>query len=266
MFPFRDTTFTWKSVEKQNAVLKQRFINASSALLKNERDFYSNEFEPITKFYGAIHILDINNDGLDDVIYAGSTGGEGNEVVVFLNTKDGFKKVFRGLQYVRKLEFKDGKLFRLYILDDGCCAEWIDFNRILQLEYQDGVPKFNTIYLTSNTSGAYFPKVYFDKPVSFEVLNNEYKMRDSAGIDDTTKSGMGGIPFKGNNIDTLMKGTKGRAIAAQTDKTGRVWWLVEIDNHYRDYGYLFYEQSGDTTERASHMGWISSRYVKKLDN
>lgn len=263
LFPFGFTTFSWKGIEKQDEILKAQFVKQAPVLIKSEYEFYNTPGNTEKIFGDYCHVLDINNDGLNDIMYIGSTGGEGSEVVIFLNTKNGFKNIFKQLQHIKKLEFKENRLSRLYIYDDGCCADYNDFNRIYEVNYNSNIPKFNTIYFTANTHKAYFPKKYFNEPIYFQVLNNNYKMRDSAAVDDTTKNGMGGIEFIGNNIDTLNKGTKGRAIASQTDKTGRVWWLVEIDSSYHAYGNLFYKQEGEK-RTTSKMGWISSRYVKQI--
>jgi hypothetical protein len=262
MFPFGDPTFNWKGIEKQDDNLKAVFNKQLPTLLKDEYSIYTYEKKDILK---DCHLVDINNDGVNDIIYNGSSGGEGSEVTIFFKTKDGFKNIFKQIQHIKKLEFKENKLYRLFIYDDGCCADYNDFNKIYQTDYSGNIPRFNLIYLTANTHRAYFPKKYFDKPIYFEVLNNNYKMRENPKIDDTSKNGMGGIEFIGNNIDTLNKGTKGRAIANETDKTGRVWWLVEIDSAYNSYGDLFYHSQFETKYTASRMGWISSRYVKKIN-
>ena len=265
MFPFGSKNVNWKGIEKRDDELKAQFIKQEMTLLKQEYEYYQEAGRTERDFKKECHVLDINNDGLNDIIYTGSTGGDGFEVLVFLNTAKGFKEIFKEVQYLRKIELKDNKLYRLYILDDGCCADYVDFNKIYQLDYLSDAPKFKLVYLTSNLHNGYFPKKYFSSPVYFEVLNDNYKMRKSPIIDDTTKNAVQDIQFKGNNIDTLMKGTKGRAIASQTDKTGRVWWLVEIDTTYKKFGVLFYDPLGDSTHTASKMGWISSRFVKRLD-
>ncbi len=124
------------------------------------------------------------------------------------------------------------------------------------------------MYLTSNQHNSQFPKKYFNTPIYFEVMNDNYKMHLAPKIDDTIVNNytIAGHSFKANNIiDTLIKGTRGRAIAAETDNTGRVWWLVELDANSKTAGHLFYEQGGDKTNKASKIGWISNRYVKKLE-
>src|SRR5271154_4370510 len=129
LFPFGDTTFSWKGIEKQNDDVKMRFEKMAPSLISYEYEFYhgeGGEHNTEKEFDQNCHVVDLNNDGLDDIIYTGSTGSEGSEVIVFLNTGKVFKKVLKQLQEVVKIEFRDNKLFRLYIRDTGCCDAWID--------------------------------------------------------------------------------------------------------------------------------------------
>jgi hypothetical protein len=272
MFPFGDNKFSWKGIEKQNSELKNRFMKQEASMLfKYEHEIYNNKeggsdgFQEID-FRNAFHVIDVNNDGLDDFVYTGSTGGEGTEVAIILNTGKNFKLVFKQIQHIVKLELKDNKLYRLYLLDDGCCADYVDFYQVYQANYKTDTPQFDLVYLSSAITSTEFPKHYFKAPLHFKVLNDNYKMRENPFIDDTLKNGIPGFEFLGNSVDTLNKGTTGRAIAAKTDKTGRVWWFAEIDTSHTDHGNLFYEHKIWNTQTASKMGWISSRFVKKLND
>ncbi|HEY9000899.1 MAG TPA: hypothetical protein VIM89_06080 [Mucilaginibacter sp.] len=279
LFPYSDAQrFNWTSLEKQNAPLKERFIKLASHLLENEYPTYCTD-QDITKlrraeFEKTLHVLDFNGDGLDDIIYEGNSGGEPQEVAFLLNTGNDFKLVFRETQSVAAMRFTDHKLTNVYFVDSGCCEDYIDFCKVYNVKYDDGALKFVNTYTTASINSTYWPKKFLNHPIYFEVLNNNYKMRLAPVIDDNTINDRA-IPqdsLIGNTIDTLNKGTKGRAVAVQTDKTGRVWWLVEIDRDYSSYGHYFYEQdanlfykeSEDTTHKAAKMGWISSRYVKKI--
>jgi hypothetical protein len=272
MFPFGDNKFSWKGIEKQNDELKNRFMKQeASVLFKYEHEIYNqreggSEGFHEKDFRDAFHVIDVNNDGLDDFIYTGSTGGEGNEVAVVLNTGKSFNIIFKQLQHIVKLELKDNKLFRLYLLDDGCCADYVDFYQVYQANYKADTLQFDLVYLSSAITGTEFPKRYLKTPIRFKVLNDNYKMRENPFIDDTLKNGIPGVEFLGNSIDTLNKGTTGRAIAAKTDRTGRVWWFAEIDTTHTDHGNLFYEHSGFNSSAATKMGWISSRFVKQTND
>lgn len=268
MFPFGDTTFNWKGIEKEDDNLKAMFKKQAPILIKEEYDNYQQgEPKNLTDLKGNCHIVDFNNDGLNDIIFTGPTGGEEFEVNIFLNTPSGLKSVLKRNEFIKKLEFKNHRLFRIYIQDTGCCDEYIDFNSVYEVSYEGAVPHFRVVYLTANMDHSYMPKKYFDKPIHFVVMDDKYKMRMTPNVADTVIDDFSfpGRKFKTENIiDTLVKGTKGRAIASQTDNTGRIWWFAEIDSAYKKYGHSFYEQRFDPKLRSSRMGWISSRFVKQV--
>lgn len=277
LYPYGEPLFKWESVEKQNDPLKEKFVKLAPKVFFNEYNSY-HQYSASTKtqaeFKKEIHVLDFNGDGLDDIVYEGKSGGEPQEVAFILNTGDGFKVVFRETQRINKLDFINHKLTNAYFEDWGCCEDYIDFYKIYHLEYNGADPVFKNTYTTASINSTYYPKKFLKKPIYFLILNDNYKMRLAPIIDDTTvkDNKIPEMTIIGNTIDTLNKGTKGRAVAAQSDKTGRVWWLVEVDRDYSAYGFFFYEQeantfykeSADTTHRAAKMGWISSRYVKKI--
>jgi hypothetical protein len=175
--------------------------------------------------------------------------------------------ILKELGYLQNLEFKDNKLFSIAMDETGCCMDYIDFNKVYKISYRHQDADVTLTYLSSAIQNTWFPDEYFATPIRFEVLNSLYKMRAEPMIDDTSKNRVEslGERRKGNVVDTLNKGARGRAIASHTDNTGRVWWLVEVDRDYNDYGHLFYEEDNDNTRKATKMGWISSRYVKKLN-
>jgi hypothetical protein len=98
-------------------------------------------------------------------------------------------------------------------------------------------------------------------PTKFEITNNTYFIRDAPKIDNETENGR--FETKGNSIGQFIKGQKGIAYKSRVDSTGRVWWLMEsepLDSLRNSYFYK------DNDAKSSYVGWISSRYVKKLNN
>ncbi|EHQ30160.1 hypothetical protein [Mucilaginibacter paludis] len=266
MFPFGDTTFHWKQIEKQNDTLKERFMKVAAKLLQNEYSYY-NQNEPSTPslsdFKQALHVVDFNGDGQDDLVFDGDSGGEPKVIAFILNTIAGFKIVFKDMQYVKRFDFDDKhRIESVYLQDPGCCDAHMTFNKIYHIEYRLAKPVFKRIYFTGHHQDTYFPKTYFSEPFRFEVLNNHYKIRTKPMIDDTCTTFISGDPLKGDAIGELRKGTRGRAIASQADKTGRLWWLVELDLKSKIKTSVFYDD--EDMGISSKVGWISSRYAKKI--
>jgi len=267
MFPFGKDTLVWKKIEKQNDTLKDKFIKSRLKEFENEYNAYNDtdlHLHSLSDLKKDLHVYDFNNDGKDDLIFSGLSGGEPKEIAFILNTSKGFKIVFKDVQEIQNFGFDHHKISSIYMYDDGCCADYIGFNKIYHVDYSQELPQFNLVYLTANFNQCHFPKSYFDKPINFEVNNNSYKIRNEPLINDTITMYLGGEAYKGNTIGLLSKGTKGRAIASEKDSTGRTWWLVEIDPQAKIGKSLFYEDEG--IKRVSgKMGWISSRFVKVLN-
>jgi hypothetical protein len=266
-FPYGQPVLNFATIEKQNDGLKAQFIKSPPAGFKAEYEAYSkNEFSNLDSLKKDIHVYDINGDGLDDIIFEGRSGSEATEVAFILNTPQGFKIIFKGNEHLIKFDTANKKITTIYIDDPGCCDAYIDFSKVYDFTYQNDVPKATLVYLTAYSESTDLPGNYFDKPTRFEVLDNGYKMRAEPVINDTTKrfATPDDTARVGNSVGVLPKGAKGWAIASQTDATGRVWWMVEMDPDIEIGKSIFYK-TDDITMKARKMGWISSRYVKKLD-
>ncbi|MBD1383833.1 hypothetical protein IDJ75_00965 [Mucilaginibacter rigui] len=263
-FPYNVEVFDWKSFEKQNNELKNRFMQSPPAELKDAYEYYKGESSSMADLQKALHIYDIDADGTDDIIFEGQSGGEPLETALILNTKQGLKVVFNTLQTVKGITLdKDKRISKLYIKDPGCCAEYIEFNKVYDVIYTTGQPKVKLQYLSANHVSTYFPEKYLSRPINFEVLNDNYKLRIKPIVDDKSQMTLDGEPHNGNDVALLKKGTQGKAFATTTDQTGREWWLVQIDPKFT-VNKGFFHESEDSTLRACKIGWISSRFIKKL--
>ncbi|MBS1525684.1 MAG: hypothetical protein JST19_08550 [Bacteroidetes bacterium] len=263
MFRFDNDSLFLKRIEKQDDNLKEKFIHADIAGFKDEYQAYRDEFHNPGDLKKDLHVYDLNADGKNDLIFTGESGGEPREVAFILNTSSGFRVVFKSFQYVWGLDFDHNKISTIYIKDDGCCADYVDFNKIYHVDYTKDEPEFNLTYVSANIHNATFPKRHFSKPIYFQVINNNYKLRSDPVINDKDSVGYGGDMHLGNTIGLLTKGTWGRAIGESKDSTGRVWWFVELEPEANIKESVFYEDEG-TKRKAAKMGWISSRYVKLL--
>jgi hypothetical protein len=270
-FPFNAHVMDLSKIEKKDDQLKAQFIKAQPAFFANELNYMRENTKEMGDRYNGmdslkhyLHVYDINGDGRNDLIYTGVSGGEPSEVALILNTPQGFKLVFRKFQYLLKFNVENNRITKLYIDDPGCCASYIMFNEAYDVKYQGNMPSFKLSYFTAYHYITQIPTQYFSSPIPFEVLNNGYKMRVAPEINDNTQLFMDDMP-KGNTVCELSKGTHGVALAEATDKTGRVWWFVQLDAAAKVSKDQFYDEDG-INYKPGKMGWISSRFVKRLDN
>lgn len=264
-FPFNASAFSWKGIEKQNNDVKKRFILLAPKLLENEYARYADTSlgmkTRLEEFNAALHVVDLNGDNKDDLIYVGESGGEPQEIAFIQNTNNGFKVIFKEQQEITRLLFDKKKIKEIYVTDKGCCASNMIFNKIYQVNWDSKAPEFKRTYFSGHDQHTYMPQKYLEASYKIEVLNDNYKMRFKPIIDDTCTTYRGGEPLKGNTIATLNKGTTGRAIASQKDNTGRLWLLVELSSDHTIKSDVFYDDN--EKDRSAKLGWISSRYVKR---
>jgi len=148
-------------------------------------------------------------------------------------------------------------------MDPGCCASYINFNKIYTATYTGNIPSFKLGYFTAYHRITKIPGTYFTKVIPFIVLNNGYKMRINPEINNSQV--FPDDSLRGNTMCDLAKGTKGIALAQSTDKTGRVWWFVQLDPNAQVSDTEFYDEE-DVKAKPAKIGWVNSRFVKRLDN
>ncbi len=244
--------FDWSKIETEiNETKKSHLIE----LLKPHFDYFLNSEFYKDDFSEKIHFTDINNDNKIDVIFNGWSGGEPDIIRFFIQSENGFDKWFEVLQNPLKIKITNNRVDEIIAIDNGCCDA-----------YQVTISKYkvkDSLKLISQTSYIDWTDMNGKNivPTKFEITNNTYFIRDAPRIDNETENER--FETKGNSIGEFMKGQKGIAYKSRTDSIGRVWWLMEsepLDSLRNSYFY------SDNDVKSSYIGWISSRYVKKLNN
>jgi len=244
--------FDWSKIETEiNETEKSRLIE----LLKTHFDYFFNSEFYKDDFEEKVHFVDINNDNKIDVIFNGWSGGEPDIIRFFIQSENGFDKWFEVLQHPLELKITNNKIDEIIAIDNGCC----DAYQVTISTYKVS----NKLNLVSQTS--YIDWTDMDgtiiEPTKFKIINDTYFIRDSPKIDNETENER--FETKGNSIGEFLKGQKGTAYKSSTDSTGRVWWLMEsepLDSLQNSYFY------NENRVKASFIGWISSRYVERIND
>jgi hypothetical protein len=208
--------------------------------------------------------LDFNGDGQLDVFFEGESGGEARIVKVYLNLGNGFKRIFADIQGVTRMDWQDGRLYKIYTFDWGCCDDYLYVNKIFQVTYKaTNQPQFVQMYQSTYVEDTFFPGDSLEKPFRFEVLNDKYNIRTVPVVDDTSRYHFTDGEPQGNVIAKLPRGARGTVFAKKTDATGREWWLVEVDEEFYPSNKVFLkEEQNDFPTKI--IGWISSRFAKVI--
>ncbi len=233
---------------------------AKLSFLKEQFNFiYDEHWE---KSIGLFHSKDINQDGWADIVYNGWNGGEGEMVLIIINDQGQYNVTHNFIGTI--VEWKDsnqGPAFKL--LDYGCCGGWVD--HLVTVKYSKETQQFDIVDDVANMVVIDSALNYMD-PIRFEIINNKYNLRYTPEIE--TGIHKDDTPFdaiNGQNISAVYaKGVKGTALASTVDSTGRVWWLVIMDN--APVGETLFYQGNDEYPNYRPVSWMSSRYVKVLDS
>ncbi len=242
------------------------------------RDFDSTDLEkifpiiqnlPFRTKSGALnhlelfHLIDYNNDHKIDVLYNGWTGGEGEMLQIIKNTGTKYEIEQTIYGAVKELKIEDNKIREIEILDYACCAGYVDH---LQLWRKDGTTNFVGVNDLALIVGTHIPSDQFNNPIKFRVKSDRYNMRIEPEIKEMEENNAPFDPIDGQNISaSFTTGNTGTAIAEAEDDTGRIWWLVIMDQMpSNQFPNLFYEGNNDIYSYKP-VGWISSRYVEKLE-
>jgi hypothetical protein len=206
-------------------------------------------------------LVDLNNDGLQDVVYSGTSGGEPNIVHLFLQTENGFEQVFEVMQSIDKVTWKGEFLDKVFVSTPGCCADYRLINSVYEVKYNSqNRPIFTKIFQSVEIGDELIkPKNYFNNLIQFEVNNDGYKLRLAPIIDNETEFHW--LEITGNTFATLKQGTRGTALASSLDETGRTWWYVEIDFNSNVQNCILTTPDQFPTKI---IGWLSSRFVTEL--
>ncbi|MBX2964605.1 MAG: hypothetical protein KF845_00565 [Cyclobacteriaceae bacterium] len=259
-FPYNKCDdFDWTTVEiKTPRADREAFISSiSKGTFFESYPIRRNEFPDYT------HAIDFNNDGKRDFIYNGVYPAEGLLIEFHLNLGDKYKSIFTEMGHFCKIDFKDKIIKTLYIAQPGCCADPTTTLRIYNIEYRNGQFEFTRIFQSTMLTETTIPKKFFDELIHFETINDKYYLRSEPEIKDEPFDDF--LEKNGNQIGELTKGTKGVALAEQTDSTGRVWWFVEIFPEHKILNNVFYQDSYfEPNDYGRIVGWISSRFVKRL--
>ena len=247
--------FEWENFELADMKTKIDFLSKA----KEFNNLIENGLYTRESLLNDLHVIDLNGDGQNDIVFDGLSGGEPNRIAIFINERATFLKVFDDYQKILKIEFQSDKLNQIWIENRGCCGDPMVQLKSYKVSYDNSVPKFEKIIQSRffNDCSAIRPKEKFEVVIKFEVMNDNYNIRFSPEINNENEYCWDQIT--GNILGSLTKGQKGFALGEYLDETGRIWWFsafppdTNIENS-------FYYNHGISEDWA--LGWISSRYVQ----
>ena len=249
-----NSRINWKDFEVEiNLEIKNKFLSKFDSIynyVKND-EFYGEKYDSM------FHFLHLNGDSLIDVIFEGWSGGEPYVCEFYFNTGETFELQFQALQYITQMEIEDKRLKSFKIIDFGCCAEYVHWEK----QYEIKNDTINILLKRAKINATIKPENYFKTPKKFIVNNASYFLRFEPEINNDTLY----APYyegEGNKVAEYFKGDLGIAYAEKSDSTGRNWWFVEMEPKLEFRYNIIYNSQND---RPKYLGWMSSRFVKEIN-
>lgn len=224
-------------------------------------DEYFKEF--IIKHPELFHFFDIDSDQVDELIYNGWNGGEGEMVTIYKQSGNRFIENQNFLGRIVEIKITPSRFPQMIVYDYSCCAGIVD--HLQTFDFNDSTGQFEIVKAIVKIVNTEIPKEWIE-PKRFEILNSPYYLRYSPEI----VSGISDIdyefkPLIGQNIAALYKkGDQGTVYSETKDSTGRIWWFVVMDSKPDDENMLFYEGNNEF-DNYQPIGWMSSKFLKELE-
>ena len=253
-----DRTIDWTKWAKKT--VNDNIIKAN---YNNFKDLPYQNVDQLTNNKDLFHLIDVDKDGVPELIYNGYNGGEGEMIVVYKKQQEKYLEVQRFYGQIKDIESNTEGRMRFIVFEPSCCGGYIDY--IETFVYNPQLKQFTVTNSVAKIDETVMPKTFMP-PQKFEIENSYYNLRFSPDILSGLQEGWYDFkPIKGQNIiATYQAGDEGDAYADSTDSTGRVWWFVIMNKEPNSGETLFY-QGRNSDKNYKLIGWISSRYVKRID-
>jgi hypothetical protein len=175
-----------------------------------------------------IYSVDINNDGVLDVIYHGPSGGTPFLTQIYLNTEKGFNKIFSGLQHVIDFEYRDNTLLSFTLFNPGCCLDPQIATHYYSLEITENSISYDLDSTVGYLTATEKPEIVFQKTQSFKTNSDNSKLRSECYFFDKAYLKIRPWNYHGNIIAEYSKGTNGKCLGSKTVNEEE-WVFVIMD-------------------------------------
>jgi hypothetical protein len=262
-YPVKKELFNWKPYDHVDQKQIIDFINHKKSYFGQFKTKDSFSVLTMTDLIKSIHFIDLDKDGTNEVVFDGPSAAEGNETLIFQKINGQYQTVFSGRQSVVDIKWLPNGETKIYITDFGCCAEYTVTNKIFKVTTVDGKKlKLSKIYQSLMFYQGQYPDSLFSTPIRFKVLVDNYKIRYTPKFDDTSYQPWDMDTSKpvGNVIANLKRNSFGYALGYKTDRSGRQWWYVEMDEKTILNNAKL---DADASFPSKLIGWVSSNYLEK---
>jgi len=265
-YPIASPSYIWKTPSNKLEITN---------FLKTEKSKYFNYFNKDSISFGydftktgllnALHTLDLNKDGVDEIIFNGLSDEEGNKTEIFQKINNKYVNVFSTRQNIVDIKLSDTASY-LFITDPGCCAEYSIIQKIFKMNIPSQAISFNQIYQSQLLNSTVKPDNVFQTPIPIKITVDKSKLRFQPKLDDTATQFydlMGDLKPTGNVVANFKTNTKGLALGDKTDSLGNKWLYVQLDLGYYLNNFKLDDRIGELSKFYTKIiGWVSDQNIK----
>lgn len=240
-------------------------VYAQNEVLLNFENNFNKEFGEDREF--KKHLIDLNSDGKEDVIYFFNCG-EPFCIKIFLSDNDKYKEVLFEQCSNYSLWRTNDKEVILKLELFQCCGESPYFSerkfkfKDLESQLLENFVSINPDYV-SNTKWLK-PESFLNTSYFVKNTIEDYNLRFSPSIDNLDKELKESFQFgceEGTNIISKIKLNSKIKVLAELIKNDRTWLFVEVESKYLNKKCNPVDFDFDN---QSLRGWISNKFVEKL--
>lgn len=249
---FSSTKFEWDKWEiKSSDNSKIEVINQLKSDL-GEKSLLNKIDVSLEKF----HIIDVNSDGKEDVIYNGFLGNEKNSIILFICENGKFIEKINTFGDIIGIKQELNYLPMTFrILNSPCCEDLVySFEEYNYFIKNDKIFYKNSLKI-KYLSGTVFPIIDDNEGhILFETTSEKYNLRNSAKIPNDSNE---------NIVSVYPKGSLGTAIYSKKDEENdRTWWFVIMKNNKEVLSTNLHDEDNSSYYT---IGWMSKKMLQKIN-
>jgi hypothetical protein len=201
--------------------------------------------------------IDLNGDGLPDMIFSGIRAGGSNLTQIYINHKDSFELVFEDYQYISSMTLKDGHFSELTVCDPGSSGSWLYTIR----HYRVNSGNMPLVFISGKQTADF---LYSEKPLAINLAGKQGSSESDSSILRASASEINepynpDLGFSGNQIAVYNQKFRMTVIGNKEAKGEEPWCYIEVIPDIKPARSLFHE----TDEYPTFVrGWVKFRDIK----
>ncbi|MDD4051362.1 MAG: hypothetical protein PHR28_05620 [candidate division Zixibacteria bacterium] len=260
LFKSINDTIDWTKYES-NAV-----DTVKTAIMKQMEAEQITVNDPSDQILERTHLMDIDADGIDDIIFNGFTGsGAESEIILIC------RRTERGLQTALKAWGRITGIYRISpwgpvgfrVFAYGCCGATDDYVEDYYSSLYCGMIKYQLASRILIERQTPLPRSFYLKGKPFQIPRDGGKLRYGPVVDDEVMEDEDHRIAHGNVLVDYSISAAGIVLGEEVDSLGMMWEFVLMNSDAKPTWEFYTDhRGGNSEERARIVGWIEAPYLR----